>query len=372
MKKASIHDILLLLFIGILVLTVGISIFIFPKAQFSADENRYLAVFPALSLDSLTDGSFSQGFSRYCSDRIPARQKLISLVATSERLLGKQEYNGIVFGKGGYLIPKGEYSDFHKLDANLAFIDSLQTAAASQSIPFACAIAPRSIDVNSSRLPSTYSGDYSKTWSFILERRPWITDLRDPLLSSSRSDLWYKTDHHWTTAGAFLAYVAICKNLNISPYGEEFFEIVEVCDDFFGTSSSRVGGIWAKSDSIYLYRYGGDGDFTLNVPEKGITQEGFYSFDALDGKDEYSVFLGGNYGYAEITANTNEERERLLIIKDSYANSVIPFLALHFDLTVVDPRYYSGDIFSLLPRADKILVLMGAGTLAETVLTSYP
>ena len=160
--------------------------------------------------------------------------------------------------------------------------------------------------------------------------------------------------------------------MGISPYGEEYFETVKVCDDFFGTSSSRVGGAWARADSIYLYRYGGDGDFTLNIPEKGISQGGFYFSDALDGKDKYSVFLGGNYGYLEITANADEKRERLLLIKDSYANSVIPFLALHFDLTVVDPRYYSGDIFSLLPRADKILVLMGAGTLAETVLTSYP
>ena len=372
MKKASFHDILLLLFIGILVLTVGISIFIFPKSHFSADENRYLAALPSLSFDNLSDGSFSRDFSKFCSDRLPARQQFVSLAAISERLLGKQEYNGIIFGKDGYLIPKGEYSDLTILASNLAFIDSLQTAAGSQNIPFICAVAPRSIDVNSIRLPSVYSEEYGKLWSLILERRPWIVDLRASFLNSNRSDIWYKTDHHWTTSGAFLAYCTLCEKLNISPYGEEFFEITEVSNDFFGTSSSRVGGIYARADSIYLYRYGSDGDFILRVPEKGITQSGFYSLDALNSKDKYSVFLGGNYGYTEITSNGLGKRERLLVIKDSFANSVIPFLALHFDLTVVDPRYYSEDIFSLLPNADKILILFGSDTLARTVLTSRP
>ena len=134
MKIASFHDILLLSFIGILILTIGISIFIFPKDQFSSVENRYLAAFPSLSLDSLFDGSFSRDLSKYCSDRIPARQNMISLVATSERFLGKQEYNGIIFGKDSYLIPKGEYSDFDKLETNLTFIGNLQTSATSQNI----------------------------------------------------------------------------------------------------------------------------------------------------------------------------------------------------------------------------------------------
>lgn len=368
MKKSLLFDILLLTTVGALLFGVGLSIFIIPKPNFSETENKYLASFPSFSFGALKDGSFSRQLSLFCSDRIPARQRLISLSASAELLLGKNENNGIIFGKDGYLIPKGEYRDPSTAEKNLAFIDGIKEKSDALGIPFLCALAPRSIDVMSASLPTLYGGDREKIWSFALCDRPWIVDLRAPL---SKDGVWYRTDHHWTTKGAFLAYTEISKNLGTIPYAEEHFKIHTVCSDFFGTSHSRVGGIWGRADSIELYRYSGDEDFTLSIPQSKIVKKGFYSFDALAFKDKYSVFLGGNYGLMTITKDGAKKRERLLLIKDSYANSVIPFLALHYDLTVIDPRYYTGNITELLQNADSVLLLFGIDTIATTALNAY-
>ncbi|MBE6668442.1 MAG: hypothetical protein E7607_09070 [Ruminococcaceae bacterium] len=368
MKSFSVCDILLISTVGILLFAIGISIFILPKPQFSEAENKYLASFPSFSFEKLKDGSFSRQLSLFCSDRIPARQSLIAMRASGELMLGKRENNGIIFGKGGYLIPRGEYSDPSTAEQNLVYIDGVKEAADAHKIPFACALAPRSIDVMSASLPSLYGNGYKKIWDTVLAHRPWIHDMRNSF--SGIDGVWYKTDHHWTTEGAFLAYSEILNKVGDSPFGKDHFTIDRVSTDFFGTSHSRVGGIWGQADCIDLYRYEGDKNFSLSIPQSKITKKGFYYFDALESKDKYSVFMGGNYGFMSVTKD-GEDRKELLLIKDSYANSVIPFLAIHYDLTVIDPRYFTGDITEHIQNADSVIVLLGIDTLATMPLKPY-
>ena len=368
MKKSLLFDILLLTTVGALLFGVGLSIFILPKPNFSETENKYLASFPSFSFGALKDGSFSRQLSLFCSDRIPARQRLISLSASAELLLGKNENNGIIFGKDGYLIPKGEYRDLSTAEKNLTFIDGIKEKSDALDIPFLCALAPRSIDVMSASLPSLYGNGYKKIWDTVLAHRPWIHDMRNSF--SGIDGVWYKTDHHWTTEGAFLAYSEILNKVGESPFGKDHFTIDRVSTDFFGTSHSRVGGIWGQADCIDLYRYEGDKNFSLSIPQSKITKKGFYYFDALESKDKYSVFMGGNYGFMSVTKD-GEDRKELLLIKDSYANSVIPFLAIHYDLTVIDPRYFTGDITEHIQNADSVIVLLGIDTLATMPLKPY-
>ena len=366
MKKFSVCDLLLISTVGILLFAIGISIFVLPKPQFSEAENKYLASFPSFSFEKLKDGSFSRELSRFCSDRIPARRSLIALRASGELILGKRENNGIIFGKDGYLIPKGEYTDLSKAEKNITFIESIRAEAEAREKQFVCALAPRSIDVMAASLPSLYGNGYKKIWNAVLADRPWVIDMR--MSFSGIDGVWYKTDHHWTTKGAYLAYTELSNKLGAPAFSEEYFRIDKVSADFFGTSHSRVGGIWGQADGIDLYRYEGDEDFTLTIPQSKITKKGFYSFDALESKDKYSVFLGGNYGLITVIKDGGEERKNLLLIKDSYANSVIPFLAIHYDLTVIDPRYYTGDITKHLQNADRVLILFGIDTIATTSL----
>ncbi|MBQ1282099.1 MAG: hypothetical protein IIY16_07635, partial [Oscillospiraceae bacterium] len=73
-----------------------------------------------------------------------------------------------------------------------------------------------------------------------------------------------------------------------------------------------------------------------------------YKREALDVKDHYTVFFGGNYSRVDITTTADTERA-LLLIKDSYANCMVQFLYPYFDhITIIDPRYYYDNMDSVI------------------------
>jgi hypothetical protein len=130
-----------------------------------------------------------------------------------------------------------------------------------------------------------------------------------------------------------------------------------------------------KGESITLLRYEGDETFTTEIIEGGKTVRtlsGFYDFDALDTHDEYNVFLGGTNTLIRVTDPTRENAPTLLLLKDSFSQSIAPFLARHFDLLLVDPRTYdirsSGSLLSLAEQenADHVLLLYGIDTLYDS------
>ena len=137
-----------------------------------------------------------------------------------------------------------------------------------------------------------------------------------------------------------------------------------VSDRFFGTSHAKAGRLLQVPDTVELYRYEGDGGFSVAV-QNGEEWQGFYRTDALKDRDHYGIFLGGNYASLSVTdLRSGGERPRLLLIKDSFANALAPFLAIHFDLTLLDPRYRDASLPEDLCEFDRILLLFGADTLA--------
>ena len=164
-----------------------------------------------------------------------------------------------------------------------------------------------------------------------------ISESEDP------SEYYYRTDHHWTTKGAYTAYRLLARELGYEPYDEDFFRKETVATDFLGTSFSRssLPKDMTVPDLLTLYRYDGDDSAVVTDKTTGVAQQGLYERSALDRYDKYRIFLGGNHAHLsiELLPENQETREKLLIVKDSFANSLIPFLALHFDLEVIDPRY---------------------------------
>jgi hypothetical protein len=150
--------------------------------------------------------------------------------------------------------------------------------------------------------------------------------------------------------------------LEYIPKEEEFFKKVKVSDSFYGSSHSKSGGMADFPDEVWLWRYEGDTDYEIRDLSTGESRSSLYDPSALSRKDHYEIFLGGNT--AALTVSSPErDRPRLLLIKDSFANALIPFLSLHFDLTVLDLRY---GVPSSLDPSDfqRILILQGADTLA--------
>ena len=354
------------LFFFLFLIFFSILLIFSPSKNFSESENRALAQWKAPNLSTLTDGSFFSHLSTVCSDQFPFRTSFCQIKAGAERALGKQENNGVLFGKNGYLIFKNEIENQSVAKENL---QALQNFSAKADLPLTCLLVPRCVDVMTDALPSHYTPD-REIYTWIQDAN--VADLSPVELFENKAEkeqVFYRTDHHWTTSGAYWTYVKLAPLLGVVPYEESFFEVQVVSEDFRGTADSAVGGIAEQEDRIVLYRYAQDEQFERTDLQTGESRQGFYDFSTLSKKDKYRIFLGGNTALLSIEASHTDgepSRPRLLLIKDSFANSLAPFLALHFDLTLLDPRYDTPALSEILAEQsfDRILIVQGINTLA--------
>jgi hypothetical protein len=371
-------------------LVFALALMLTPQKEYSAEENRALTTAPRLTAASLLDGSYTRTLGDYFADQFPLRAGFVRLKARCEQLFFGQENNGVIFGKDDYLIPRQEYTEaeYAVLDRNLAAAQQLAQAladnAATAQIPTVFAPVPRSIDVNRSKLPRRYDPQQSDAvWEHLqnasLVQAQGYVDFRVPLIEAAErgEQVWFRTDHHWTTEGAYLAYVALGEVLGYTPYDRADFTPEAVSDQFLGTTYSKAGLIAAQPDAIALWRYDTDSDYTTEIWENGspvTTIGGFYDTAALDGKDQYSVFLGGTRAHIRVLPPENADLPTLLVIKDSYAQSLAPFLSRHYKLILIDPRSYrptanQPSVLALIEQEcpDAVLLLCGIDTLCGDV-----
>ena len=325
-----------------------------PKKSFSAEENRALARQPVISARTFLQGKYFKDAAAFFSDHIALRHGFVRGRSVAELCLGRQEVGGVLFYADGALAQRGLDASEKLLLQNLDAIAALGGKAA-------CAIVPRAIDVRG--LPC---GDLGSEAAEYFAHLAYTSVGGGELLSELRradtdEKVYYATDHHLTTYGAYAAYAFLGDELGYAPLARDTFEVQTVTRDFRGTSYSAAGLLSFKCDSIELWRYGGDERLRITCEGREMP---LYDFSFLDEKDKYRVFLGGNHGVVEIEGEG--ERPRLLLIKDSYANALIPFLALHFDITVVDPRYTNACWSDFLygGEYDRILIFCGIDTIS--------
>ena len=365
MKQRSI-DIAISITAGALILSLSVGLWLLPSKDFSEEENRLLSPLPSLRLSTLTDGSFSQELGDFLRDRLPLRLNFIRLKTLSELLLLKGEAGGVIFCRDGYLLLRGEYESLDRAQRSLSEISDLRQALTEKGIPTNAIYLPRGIDVMSGKLPLLYRGNEGDILQLIEESKENIDLL--PLLrdaAETGEQVWFRTDHHWTSHGAYIAYVYLSSMLGYTPYEKDFFYIETISENFLGSVYSRAGCIAPPPDTVDLYRYEGDDQYRL-IADDTTHHKGLYFFDLLGTKDKYSIFLGGNYARLTVEKEADEERPRLLLIKDSYANALVPFLALHFDIELIDPRFYSGfeEIYEMVENVDYVLIIQGVDTIA--------
>lgn len=354
-----------------------ILLFFSSHKDFSERENRTLQQLPKLSLSTLADGSFFEDISDFSADQFPARNFFCSLSSLSDIALMRQEINGIIVAKNGYLIPRHDNSNNDILLKNLeAISDFFET---NRHVPSFLLVAPRAIDVEKDKLPTFFCKDYKKKVYAIFQERisdDKRIDTSEELknLSQKGIEIWYKTDHHWSTRGAYEAYLSFCESMDKTAYQLEYFDVQQVTEDFFGTSFSKSGlpEFCSTSDKVELYRYTNDQNIKITSPTTQKTMYGFYDMTALEKKDKYQVFLGGNTDILQIR-DTSKEKSKMLLIKDSFANSLIPFLALHYDIDVIDLRYYKFSLKEFMKNNtyDSILVVYGMDTLSTDISCSH-
>ena len=374
-KKATAADIITAA--GLLITIYGLSIgtLLIPDKDFSEDENRYLQKKPEFSLEALIDGKFTAEISDYFADQLPLRDGFVGAKAVAEISLAKQENDDVLLGKDGHIIAKNDYADTSRIDANL---DALKTFAKTTGTDLRVAIAGRSQDVLTSYAPALYPAEElsDKVFAYVNASLSELDTIELLAPLRARADageyVYYRTDHHWTTLGAYYAYAEIMNAYGIEPYPLDHFTVETASDAFYGTTWSKAGMKWIAPDTMEFFRYPGDETLVTEITDRDKTLEGMYDRSYLEVKDKYSAFIGGNNARVRIypasgSPLADPSRETMVLIKDSFGHSLAPFLAAHFDLEIIDLRYYRLSVPALLDEvdADRILVVYNLDSLAN-------
>ena len=355
-------------FIGILLEVLILSLML-PDRTFSEKERRSLTTFPAVSLSSVLDGSFETGIEDYSADQFPLRDRLMTLKTSFCNVLGMKESNGVYYGKDGFLMERFDTPDGELLSHTAVAVSDFSARHESSNVYFM--LAPTAVSLYPEMLPKNASNADQDAYisnfyeSLSEEVRP--VDVREALeeAKAAGTRLYYHSDHHWTTDGAKAAYEAAIEVMDLK---ESDYRRAIISNDFLGALSAKSGFSIPEKDCIVAYL---PEDETLKYivrnDESGETRASVYHGEALSGPDPYLVFFGGNYPSLTIETTAKNDRS-LLIIKDSYANSFMPFMLENYrKITVIDPRYYSRqvDMLFYLEEYDDVLFLYNASTLAK-------
>lgn len=336
--------ILFLAFVGIFFLLN----IILPSREFSEQENRYLQQMPSFSWKALAGGEFTKEFEGYTSDQFPFRDTWTTLKAGTELALGKNENNGVYYCEGGLLIESADEPDAARLAAN---IEAVNKFAAAADCPVAFQLIPGANCIWADRLPENAPNyDMKKVIDQVYSQMENVTtiDIYSALEVHKDEYIYYHTDHHWTTLGAFFGYQAAAEVLGLKPAEQEDFTPEVASDSFHGTVFSSSGFSWVPTDTIE-YWVPDDGSVTVTNYPKGSPVPGkLYDQSFLEKKDKYASFFGGNTPLLEIETGV-ADAPTLLVVRDSYADCQNPFWFRHYSkIWVLDLRYYKNSIQDFL------------------------
>ncbi len=335
-----------------------------PSRSFSPMENRTLAQRPEFSLSSFFSGQWARDSEAYLTDQFPLRDTWVGLKYICERAMLRQENNGVYFA-GNRLIARFDPPEESRVESNFAAVDQL---AQNTNLPVRLLLAPTSAYVYRDLLPKNApSYDQQALFNRAEElKTAQNIPIAQLLLENREESIYYRTDHHWTTWGAYLAYAAYMEAAGrqeeiISPQQLEQYQ--KQATDFYGTLHSQSGARFYQPDTIVYYDFPG-----LTMEEPGEAPKPIYDLSFVDQKDKYSLFFGGNPPQFCIRNQDPQTHGTLLVVKDSFANSLLPYLALSYrEIYVFDPRYNRDSLrqFAADCGADEILVLYQTANFAQ-------
>lgn len=336
------------IFLVFLIVAFAFNLFSKDK-KYSESENRMLAQKPVFSMANLTSGKYMKDMEDYVTDQFFIRDKWINLKVLEDLALGKKESNGVYIGKKDYLMEIPTAPNQKALDNNLDAISNF--SASHPDINTVMTLIPNAAYIYDHLIPRNAPvRDQEKDIKYVMNAVSTslnFVDLTKTMSSHKEENIYYKTDHHWTTLGARYAFDALSTALGIEKPTQEY-KIYPVTHSFQGTLASKSGYDKAL-DTIEIYvPQGVNTECVVNFTDEGKKTASVYESAALENKDKYEVFFGGNHTRIDISTPM-EEKKNLLLFKDSYANCFIPFLVPYYrNIIVIDPRYFYDDIESLI------------------------
>lgn len=362
-KNKKLKDLLIIIIFCTFIFGGGILFIVSPKINISSKEKRVLEELPKLSMSALIDGSYEKKIETYLSDHFPLREKFIGINSYSNLIFGKNEINGIYKCKDGYLINKPIIYNEKNMEKNLKSIKSFVNE---NSLKLSLMIVPSTGYIMNDKLPRNHD-DYldgkilDNIKEGVDEDIQWI-DLEDTFIKEKENNrIFYKTDHHWTTFGAYLAYENFGTKEGLSLKDKSQYD-KENYEDFYGTTYSK-SGLWNNpSDNIEIWSNKGDIEIEIKDDNKEgtIKSNSLFFKDHLIEDDKYKSFLNGDHSFVKIT-NKDAPKGNLLIIKDSFGDSLAPFLSENYnEIYIIDLRYYKKNKVSDLIKdkgIDNVLML---------------
>ncbi len=377
MEKRS--ELISVILFCLIIASLAIAFLIMPDKEFSQQENRNLEQAPEFNSERFFSGEFATDSNVYFADQFPLRDWFVKLKSASELAMLKGENNGVLYS-GDQLAVKSFNSYLSAIevteDTDRIFEESITTQlkrvdrlSTKLDIPLVTVIPPRTIDIADSRFSyDRPDGDrqFELMNELLSEKCGYINTLSDLRARYENGEyVYYRTDHHWTTLGAYYTYCNIMKQ-----YGKEDkiipidkFEIEKV-EGFSGTTAARANFPFYTRDTIEIWHLPDDDEYEVTADDEML--DGFYKMSHAETSDKYSLFLDGTHNITTIT-KSGSDRETLLVVKDSFANCLIPFLAREFDIIALDLKS-NPDISSAAMQysVDAVLIVYNTENLIST------
>lgn len=355
-RKAPLFSAAVLLLLVLAVLELSL-----PPRFISRMENRSLSQPPVWTIDSFLSGSFSKAAENFSADQMPARDLFVSVYALMDAAQGKTLRGDILFGKNGYLFEKNDALSENNVRLNTQAFSTLLARTGASGVMM---LVPSSACLYPGLLPAfSPVADEQKLLRLAASGKAvWIDVLAALKAVAQDEPLYYKTDHHWTAGGAYTGYLALCASLGYTPFVPDP-QRVQTFGPFYGSYFVRSPSPFIRGDTLKIDETPG---LTLWIGNE--KKDALYDEKAIAGRDKYAALLYGNH--AEITLrNSACASGTLLVIKDSYANALLPYLAMNNAVVyAVDPRYFQGDIvkYTKQRKVDQIVCLYGLSTFAQS------
>ncbi len=348
--------------ISLSIIYIFFLLFIFiPKKNFSELENKALSVKPIFSISNITNGKFMEDWENYISDHFPLKDYFLFLKTSIYRNIGIDEINDVFIAKNDYLI-----ENYFKIDNKDSIAKSINRLAFNTNAKVYTMLIPNKIAIYKDFLPKNLEivDQHQEINELYKMLKTNNIDAYSELKNNNDKYLYYKTDHHWTTLGAYYGYKAFQQATGDLYYSYGSFNVKNISKDFLGSSYSKVLTINQAKDNIDIVsEYN---NIVVNYQDTNKKTNLLYNYDYLNKKDKYSLFLDNNHSLITII-NSDVNDRSLLIIKDSFANSMIPFLVKHYNrIDIVDPRYYKKSISKYVKEnnIDDILIIYNLATLS--------
>lgn len=305
-----------------------------PDRYYSAREKRTLTQKPEFSASDFFSGEYSDELEKYLSDQVPLRDEWVTLKTYLELAIGKRESGGVYIGKDNYLLDQFASYSKKQLQANVKMLARLQSELAAEGISMNTILVPMAAQVLTDKLPAyAPTADYGELCKALQDAGLNTVDVMASLSAHAGEDIYYRTDHHWTSLGAYYAY---CAWRGMEPAAEEWTQEV-LCDNFYGTTWNKVPLPSVPAEKITAwYRHP---DRSVSYNGGSYKTDSIYERKYLDGSDQYAVFLNSNQ--AQTVIQGSGESGRLLLIKDSYGNTFAQFPVEDYaEVHVLDLRFF--------------------------------